>query len=778
MRFFYGLVSLFVFGISSLQAQHFKYYADNTVQLLHSNGQRIPYPFAGGFIAPQFSTVDLDMDGKKDLVVFDRSGFKVLTFINTGGPGYYEYRYAPEYEDAFPVMNSWMMMRDFDGDGKEDLFTAADAFFAPSAIKVFKNVSTNSKFMLQKIHDPLRYTYMNNDSSFLDTQDVYVANIDYPALVDWENDGDLDIISFSLFGTNVQLFENLSQELHGNNDTLRFRLADECWGGFQEGSTSSSIDLGKLCFADRFYTNRSGAHFGSTVNALDLDKDGDLDPLLGDVSSPKLLALTNGRVENSWPWDTMVYVDTAFPSMAQRVDLPEFVGSFYIDVTNDGIRDLIVAPNATIGKNTKQVWFYKNERQDNWPLFNLIKKDFVQEYILDFGSGCAPAFFDADGDGKLDLLVANRGDKTLTQDSNDRIALFRNVSPNADTQVYRLTDTNYLQLTSYKIVDMKPTFGDLNGDGKEDLIIGQSNGTLRYFENTGTTSTPAFTQVTANYMGIDVGKSAAPQIIDLDRDGKNDLVIGCEGGNVFFFQNTGTVNIPAFSATPTIDSLGKIKTNDFYLNPVYDSLFIDTIGWDTVYLYTGYATPHIADLDNDNKYDMLVGSENGKLFVYYNIEDHTLSERWYPDHQYRYSAYHNNFTDIDLGGRIAPSSYFDAKLNKRNLLIGNFRGGLNYLKSDTGITGSVFIPEASTEFTMYPNPAFDMLHIKLDDGGDRISGIVIYNTLGERLKEELNPNQKYLLKLPVDGLPNGVYFVQVRTHGGKSASRKLVKLAP
>jgi len=43
------------------------------------------YPWAGGLNNPQFSNADLDHDGLQDLVVFDRTGNKLLTFRNNGG---------------------------------------------------------------------------------------------------------------------------------------------------------------------------------------------------------------------------------------------------------------------------------------------------------------------------------------------------------------------------------------------------------------------------------------------------------------------------------------------------------------------------------------------------------------------------------------------------------------------------------------------------------------------------------------------------------------------
>ena len=63
-----------------------------------------------------------------------------------------------------------------------------------------------------------------------------------------------------------------------------------------------------------------------------------------------------------------------------------------------------------------------------------------------------------------------------------------------------------------------PSFADLDGDGDLDAVVGELNGALRYFENTGSASAPAFTARTgaANpFDGVDVGSFGTPSFADL-----------------------------------------------------------------------------------------------------------------------------------------------------------------------------------------------------------------------------------------------------------------------
>ena len=50
----------------------------------------------------------------------------------------------------------------------------------------------------------------------------------------------------------------------------------------------------------------------------------------------------------------------------------------------------------------------------------------------------------------------------------------------------------------------------------------------------------------ANGNVINVGQYAAPQLFDLNRDNKLDLIIGEKTGKLFYYENVGTGNSPSF----------------------------------------------------------------------------------------------------------------------------------------------------------------------------------------------------------------------------------------
>jgi hypothetical protein len=138
----------------------------------------------------------------------------------------------------------------------------------------------------------------------------------------------------------------------------------------------------------------------------------------------------------------------------------------------------------------------------------------------------------------------------------------------------------------------KPALADLNGDGLYDLLIGNVEGTLTYYENTGTFGFPQWTRNERVFAGIGVHNYSAPSLADLNKDGLLDLAVGCGDGKIYFWWGS------------------KNKENLVWERD--DRVFAEIdIG--------NYSTPTFADLNADGLIDLIIGSETGELFCYKNV---------------------------------------------------------------------------------------------------------------------------------------------------------------
>ena len=197
------------------------------------NGKTLNSAFVGGLSAPQFSQIDLDNDGKKDLFIFDRNGNVKVTFLNKGGIGEVNYQYAPQYESFFPNMHTWCLLKDFNGDGIEDIFKAPDVL-GIAGIEVWRGNRNNGQLSFEKIKNPefavdvLTYKFNNIVSN------IYASIIDLTGIEDVDNDGDMDILSFEPDGSFLQLYLNKAVEQSMGRDTFIMTFEENCFGKFVE----------------------------------------------------------------------------------------------------------------------------------------------------------------------------------------------------------------------------------------------------------------------------------------------------------------------------------------------------------------------------------------------------------------------------------------------------------------------------------------------------------------------------------------------------------------
>ncbi len=206
---------------------------------------------------------------------------------------------------------------------------------------------------------------------------------------------------------------------------------------------------------------------------------------------------------------------------------------------------------------------------------------------IDVGSDAMPTLSDLDGDGDLDLLIGNRID--TVGDTAGTIAWFENTgSTTQPSYVHRgvlpmQTEFHYA-----------PTVADLDGDGLPDLLLGTWRDRVQYWRNAGTRQAPRFTLADSALVVLTRGSNSAPALADLDGDGDLDLFVGEASGQLNFYRNVGARTAPKFEL----------------VSDVFQDIDVGR-----------RSTPAFADITGDGKPDLLLGSEDGGIQLWRNVSD-------------------------------------------------------------------------------------------------------------------------------------------------------------
>ncbi|MFL5729126.1 MAG: FG-GAP repeat domain-containing protein, partial [Cytophagaceae bacterium] len=295
--------------------------------------------WTGGFNAPQFSTMDLNGDSADDLVIFDRTSNRLYTFEASTMAGNPVYRHIPKYESMFPALESWVLLVDYDGDGRKDIFAHANL-----GVMVYRNITTSDTLKWQLMADPLYQQYSNNPAP----NNIYVNITDIPAITDIDYDGDYDILNYNFFnGANIEFHKNLSVETYGHNDSLNFKAIDDCYGGIIE--TSCNYSFGGSCPVTRM---GQITHVGAaSLLIIDENGDGDKDIFSGKEDCVDLFELPNTGSAGS-PAFSSVHT---YPQNTSAIRFPGMPGLYFEDLDFDGIKDILASPsmftNSALGVN-------------------------------------------------------------------------------------------------------------------------------------------------------------------------------------------------------------------------------------------------------------------------------------------------------------------------------------------------------------------------------------------------------------------------------------------
>jgi len=736
-----NFILLFLLRYEISYAQDFTFKFDNSLKIIQ-NGQILPNAFAGGLNAPQFSTCKLDNDGTEDLVVFDRTANKLYTFLaQKDNLGKYFWQYAPQYETAFPKISNWVLLRDYNLDGKKDIFT-----FTSSGIKVYQNTSTNN-LSFNLVADPIFST------GYSGKLNLYMSSTDIPAIADIDNDSDLDIILFDPSGNFTAFHKNYSFENYKNANELIFKRVGDCWGGFLKEHYDDMV-FNQPCgenpqpLANPFTKSSSAKvlHSGNSLLLLDLNGDGLKDVLYGHVTQNRVASLLNTGTLNQAKFNggNYNYPDT-YP-----VNFPVFPAIYYEDLDFDGIRDLITSPNGydnalqTVDYQNS-VWFYKNKGKEDKPEFNFIQKNMLQNTMLDLGENSAPIFADIDGDGDQDLLVGIAGNRG---DSGYRASIY--LFENKGNNTFELTNSDFLGISkSLQLFDIKPFTADMNADGVDDFGFISNSFTgvnIRYLPNNSLKG-KAFNLKLAEVVILpqiqSLSNGDSPLFFDLNKDGLKDLLIGKGSGRLEYYRNTGTAKFPIYSLEN--EEFGGIVSN--YI--------------------TGNISLAAADLNGDGKEELIMGNKSGYLKVFNNISEQS-SLKMVADSSNIWDDLTGKYASIQVGGGLNVAV---ADLNNDqipDLMIGTNTGGLRWLKNTSKFMTTA--EEEPLDFVVFPNPTNRYLSVK----NPVIGEYELFDVTGRRIFDLKNNQSTEKINFDLTAQNDGIYFLKISVDGQLKKTEKVI----
>ncbi|WP_052598662.1 T9SS type A sorting domain-containing protein [Aureispira sp. CCB-QB1] len=720
---------------------------------LVKNGTNMRNAWAGGLNLPQFSPVDLNNDGIKDLVAFDRDGRVGTAFINHGTPGIVDYEHAPAYTKRLPKdIQNFMLFRDYNCDGIEDIFGMYSVYGQGLGVAIWEgSYDVNDTIQYTLVKEQVRYDVPGNNPF---DYKMFVYNTDLPSIDDVDGDGDLDILAFTLdicFPTNVFWYRNMSVENGHSCDSIQFYLESECWGLFQESGDSSKVNFGPStdsCYNNPWFNQRldvqpdrtgsvhsvsngrNARHVGANVTTLDFNGDNVRDMALGGVTF-KNVNMVNGTEIN----DTILITtqDYHYPVYDKPVDIYTFPATFFMDVNNDGLTDMLATPSEMgVGEAVMDsvAWFYQNTGSNANMIFDFQQKDFLVGEMLDVGQYAFPVLLDYNADGLMDMIIGGYGRCQDGGSYDYGMTLLENTgtltSPAFEYVTNDYAGTNALQMNS-----LYPTVGDLDGDGDMDMICGRQDGRLTFFENTAGPGNPVAWSAPSNFFfNIDVGDKSTPQLVDLDRDLDLDLVIGRYGGMIHYYENTGNATSPNFSSTPTSTMLGGYSVQNFSRTPM-------------PFVY-----------DNNGSYELFIGHQVGNIIQLGNIDGNILGTYDTLSENYNnfYEGWNTNMSIADLNN--------DGKLD---YIFGTGRGGVVVLEEKDTIT-TVLQPETTQKVVhLYPNPAQNSLNISFLTPNTETLHLTVYNALGQVVLQQTTTSNDQQYELDITSLAAGVLFLDIRT---------------
>ena len=530
------------------------------VQLFVTAGDgSTPIIDVGSYASPQ--VYDMNGDNVLDLLVGNSSGY-IWIYLNTGtnaapvwGPGV---RMADAATGNLIDVGSYSSPEavDYDADGDLDLLVGISSGVIYPFIR--GGTAAQPTFTVG--------TILQTDAA----ANLDVGSYAAPFVEDYDGDNDFDLVVGNSSGRLVYVQNtgtnaapiwaagvNLLNSTGGTADIgsyshiAKFDLSGDGTLDYLIGNSSGNFgrfDVLPGGLTWRGYYNEYDAGGYAAPVFVNIDGDGDFDMIVGDQDGTLDLLLNIGTSTNP----TFVLQDSLLDTTAALIDVGSFAAPAIYDWDGDGDADLIV------GNSSARTFLIRNSGNATTAAWDApVELTYASGSILDSGSYAQPFFYDGNGDGLMDMFVGN---------SSGNVYLYPNTgtaaAPTWGARSFLTADGATIDVGSYAA----PIFFDYDGDGVSELIIGNSTGIVRRYENR-TNSGLSLTLDSSNIFDNDFGSYAVPAAADFDGDGDGDYYVGNSSGLLYEIRTRGVVfvtyaNPGTYTATFTAtDDLGATATD-------------------------------------------------------------------------------------------------------------------------------------------------------------------------------------------------------------------------
>lgn len=223
----------------------------------------------------------------------------------------------------------------------------------------------------------------------------------------------------------------------------------------------------------------------------------------------------------------------------------------FADWDGDGVQDLLVG--YRVG-NYGKIRYHHNSGTNASPVWdagvylqNSTGSDFTYTASATTLFGASPAAASYDGDIYPDLFIGL---------ADGTVRVLKNVNgtgkladPNGVATYLSYTDKlTYRRVSLDTGTEATISLVDLNDDGNLDLLVGNSGGVVKVAWNKGNWNFSEFQLVEANGAAITLGSRITVAAGDMNGDGRKDLLVGTSDGRVLFYENIGTSTSPKYAA--------------------------------------------------------------------------------------------------------------------------------------------------------------------------------------------------------------------------------------